>query len=293
MPPTSAKIQMKSTLNPVPACEAPGDVDVVARIGVGRVRKLRDRAPDGRRGRARIGGGGYARPVQRSTGSQRGPPGTKGLPAAALGQAPAASSVRPPAGHEQDVEVEQRVAQVVDRPAVSIARTSSGRYSLWNGSLCGQVLDRKRSFQIAERAGTDPISTPPGWRTRRYSRDGPRPDRARARSPRCTAPSPKLPSANGSASTSPSTTVWFGQALLEQLDVARVDVDAGRAGGQVAEVQPGPAAGVEDRGVRRRRTWRSSAGRPQHGCDGRTPRDRGGCRRRRPSRRSRRRGSNP
>ena len=69
-PPTSAKIQMKSTLKPWPACSVPGDVHVVGRVGVGRVREVRDQHAPGRRGRARTGGGGYARPVQRSTGSR-------------------------------------------------------------------------------------------------------------------------------------------------------------------------------------------------------------------------------
>ena len=48
VPPTSAKIQMKSTLKPVPGVERSGDVDVVRRIGVGRVREVPDQhRPDG------------------------------------------------------------------------------------------------------------------------------------------------------------------------------------------------------------------------------------------------------
>ena len=47
-PPTSAKIQMKSMLKPCPAVSALRDVDVVGRVGVGRVRELPDQhRPDG------------------------------------------------------------------------------------------------------------------------------------------------------------------------------------------------------------------------------------------------------
>ena len=49
--------------------ERSGHVDVIEGIRVGRVRKVRRSAPVGRPGRARTRGWGYARPVQRSTGS--------------------------------------------------------------------------------------------------------------------------------------------------------------------------------------------------------------------------------
>ena len=58
--------------------QRPGDIDVVERIRVRRVRKVPDQDQPGRRGRARTTGGGYARPVQRSTGSGRAPTGTNG-----------------------------------------------------------------------------------------------------------------------------------------------------------------------------------------------------------------------
>ena len=42
LPPTSAKIQMKSTLKPCPAWSCARDVDVVRGVGVGRVREVPD-----------------------------------------------------------------------------------------------------------------------------------------------------------------------------------------------------------------------------------------------------------
>jgi len=42
----------------------------------------------------------------------------------------------------------------------------------------------------------------------------------------------------------------LGQALLEELDVARVDVDPDGARRQVAQVQPGATAGIEDGCIR-------------------------------------------
>ena len=68
-PPTSAKIQMKSTLKPCPAVRAfarrPRSRPSPGTRGSGSARSARP----GRRGRARTGAREYARPVQRSTGS--------------------------------------------------------------------------------------------------------------------------------------------------------------------------------------------------------------------------------
>ena len=57
-PPTSGKIQMKSTLKPWPGVSCPRDVHVVERIGIGGVREVPDEHAPGRRGRARTAAGG-------------------------------------------------------------------------------------------------------------------------------------------------------------------------------------------------------------------------------------------
>ena len=176
------------------------------------------------------------------------------------------------------------------RPAPSsIARTSGGRYSLWNGSSPGQVLDRKRSFQIMEWQGTEPSSRPPGLRTRRISL------RAVSGYGTCSRTSVQTTVANERVLEGHGLDVALHGHLLRepfahQREVARVHVEA-HAAGRAAMRGSGRSRSRRRAWAPRRGTWPAGGAPSSGGCDGRTPRVRAGDRRRRPSRRSRCRGS--